>query len=98
MKLNRLQRITGFFALATLPVLSLTTCTLDTPSGLYVLTAPFRDFEIEFDDDEIEFDFDDDDDRHFGGGGFFDLNFGYDDGYYDNGYYDDGYYDDDWWD
>ncbi len=90
MKLNRLQRITAFFALATLPVFSFTTCSLDTPGGLYLLNAPFRGFEIEFDDDEIEIEFDDDDRGFFGGGGFFDF-------WYDDDYYDD-WDDDDWWD
>ncbi|NOX57229.1 MAG: hypothetical protein GXP29_00025, partial [Planctomycetes bacterium] len=62
--------------LATLPILSHTMCTLDTPGGLFILDAPFRNFEIDFDNDF------DDDHGFFGHGGFFDFNFGYDDGWY----------------
>ena len=59
MNQQRFQKAAAILAVAALPLFSFTTCTLDTPSGLYVFTGPgLRDFEIEFDDDEIEIDFD----------------------------------------
>ncbi len=61
MKNRFTKKVAAGLAVASFPLFSHTTCSLDTPSGLYILTAPFfRDFDIEFDDDEIEIEFGDD--------------------------------------
>jgi hypothetical protein len=63
MKNRFTKKLAAVLAVASFPLFSHTTCTLDTPSGLYVLSAPgLRNFDIEIDDDEIEIEFDHD--RH----------------------------------